>query len=100
MARWQNYGGCSMFDLEQRIHEWRQTQINALDGRAEGAEELESHLREEVQRLVQSGQTLEHAWQAALRGLGNPQELAAEFARVGSSHPVAWLPARLLLFAQ
>jgi hypothetical protein len=44
-----------MFDLEERIRHWRQAQAHALGGRVEVLDELESHLREEMQRLVTAG---------------------------------------------
>jgi hypothetical protein len=65
-----------MFDLEQHIREWRQAQTAALGGRTEAIDELESHLREEMNRLVQSGQAMEQAWDTALTRLGAPGQLA------------------------
>jgi hypothetical protein len=59
-------------------------------------DELEGHLREEVQRLLQLGQPAEQAFTAALARLGSPEQLAAEFGKVPPS-PVAWLPGRLAL---
>jgi len=86
-----------MFDLEQHIREWRQAQAAALGGGGEVIDELESHLREEVSRLQQSGQALEQAWATALARLGAPGQLATEFAKVPEVRPLGWLPARVVL---
>jgi Cytochrome C assembly protein len=82
-----------VFDLERRIQQWRQTAAETLGDRPEVMDELEGHLREEMQRLVQSGQAPELAWEAALQRLGEPGRLAEEFAKVP---PGPWLPARLV----
>ena len=84
-----------MFDLEERIRHWRQAQAHALGGRAEVLDELESHLREEVQRLVAAGQTPGSAWETALAHLGDPRQLAAEFGKVSPPGALGWLPARV-----
>ena len=44
--------------------------------------ELESHLRDEMQRLVQTGEPEERALDLALAQLGPPQVLGAEFAKL------------------
>jgi hypothetical protein len=89
-----------VFDLEQRIQQWRYTLAQALTGRPEVIAELESHLREEVHRLLQAGQTPELAWEEALRRLGGPEQLAAEFGKLPPAGSAFWLPARLVLIAQ
>lgn len=85
-----------MFDLERQIEAWRQTLPGSLGARKEAVEELENHLREEVQRLVLAGKSPEQAWVAALGRLGAPEQLAGEFDKL-AQEPVAWLPARLIL---
>jgi hypothetical protein len=86
-----------MFDLEQHIGEWRQAQTAALGGRAEVIDELESHLREEMGRLMQSGQAPEQAWHTALARLGTPRQLATEFGKVSATGALGWIPARVVL---
>ncbi len=86
-----------MFDLEQHIQEWRRTLTRALGDRPEVADELESHLRDDVARRVQSGQTPEQAWDQASARLGSPAQLAAEFGKLPPPGPVSWLPARALV---
>jgi hypothetical protein len=85
-----------MFDLEARIRQWRENLGAALGGRPEVVEELEGHLRDEVDRLVQAGQTPEQAWQTALGRLGSAPQLAAEFGKLPPG-PVSWLPGRLVV---
>jgi Cytochrome C assembly protein len=85
-----------MFDLEQQIQAWRRSLPGTFDKQPEVVEELECHLRDEVQRLVLSGQAPERAWETALQRLGSPQQLAAEFNKLP---PAAWLPARLVMLA-
>jgi hypothetical protein len=87
-----------MFDLEQQIQEWRHRVLAALTGRAEVIDELESHLREEVQHLLQSGQQLPDAWAMAMSRLGTPQQLAGEFRKLPPPAE-AWLPGRAVLVA-
>jgi hypothetical protein len=81
-----------MRDSEQRIAQWRQSQAAAGCG-PDVLDELESHLREEMRRLVLAGEPEERALEAALSRLGSPGAIAAEFAKVA---PLAdWLPIRL-----
>jgi hypothetical protein len=88
-----------MFDLEQNIEQWRRMLTNVLGGQAEVIDELESHLREEMQRLVSAGQNPEQAWEAALTRLGGPQQLAVEFGKLSPPVAACWLPARLVVLA-
>jgi hypothetical protein len=83
-----------MFDLEQQIRDWRRTQAAALGERPELLDELESHLREDMQRLTQAGQRPEEAWVAAVARLGSSGQLAAEFAKLPPAGPFAWMPVR------
>jgi hypothetical protein len=85
-----------MFDLERQIQQWRQSLTEALGNRPEALEELENHLRDEVQRQMQTGQSPEQAWALALQRLGSPQQLASEFHKLPGRHNV-WLPAQLAL---
>jgi Cytochrome C assembly protein len=86
-----------MFDLEERIRHWRQAQAHALGGRVEVLDELESHLREEMQRLVTAGQAPASAWETALARLGDPRQLAAEFGKVSAPGALTWVPARVVV---
>jgi hypothetical protein len=84
-----------MFDLEERIAQWRRTLAETGGCHPEVIEELESHLRESLGQLVQAGHPPEQALQVALARLGSPQSLAAEFAKTAAPPAAPWLPARL-----
>ena len=86
-----------MADLEERIGQWRHELAESLGGSAEWLEELEGHLRDEVQRLVQAGQPMEQAFAAAVARVGGAPALAAEFARVTPTAP--WWPIRMAIVA-
>ena len=87
-----------MFDLEGQIQKWRQTVAEALANKPGVIDELENHLRDDVQQLVRSDQPPGVAWEKALARLGAPGQLAAEFAKV-SPAPAFWLPARIIPIA-
>jgi hypothetical protein len=75
-----------MFNLEQTIAEWRQ-QMNSSGIKArEVLEELESHLREDVEGRVQSGTREQEAFEAAVHQLGQAGALTSEFAKIGETN--------------
>ena len=71
-----------MFDLDQAIAEWRRQ--SAAEGIAarEVLDELESHLRDDVQEQVQSGSEIQGAFAAAVRRIGQAGDLQQEFEKV------------------
>ena len=71
-----------MFDLNESITGWRTRLANDENYAAADLDELESHLREEVDRLRESGLSGEEAFWVASRRLGNAESLSAEFAKV------------------
>jgi hypothetical protein len=79
-----------MSEMETRIDEWRCSLDIALGDADEIIDELESHLRDEIDRLMKTGHTPESALAAAQAKLGQPKDLAAEYAR--SARPAVWLP--------
>ena len=80
-----------MSEFEERVRRWRESFREALGDRPEVIDELEAHLREDVEQLVRSGQSPEQAWETARARLGAPGQLAGEFAKLRAT----WLPARL-----
>jgi len=72
-----------MFDLEQAIAEWRQRMRAAGIQSPVPLEELESHLREEMERLRETGLSDPTAFDAAVREMGEAGLLTVEFARAG-----------------
>jgi len=82
-----------MFNLEQSIANWRRQMLAAGLKSPEPLEELESHLRDEIQRQLKAGIKEPAAFEQAVRELGQPAALKQEFRRAGSNdwhHPVAW----------
>jgi hypothetical protein len=70
-----------MFNLEQAIVEWRQQMLAAGIKTPVPLEELESHLREEIEELMKSGLSDQQAFEATLLQIGQGQELQTEFAK-------------------
>jgi hypothetical protein len=83
-----------MRDLEKQIADWRRTMSKASGSRPELVDELEEHLREEIDRLVRSGISTDKVFEAAVSKFGSPSALAAEFDKLGSGAPV-WMPVKL-----
>jgi putative ABC transport system permease protein len=69
------------FDLERALRRWKKGLFrdeNIEDGYAE---ELESHLRDEIQRLRHDGMEEEAAFNQAVQGFGTVQDIGAEYAK-------------------
>src|SRR6185503_14225352 len=79
-----------MFNLEQSISEWRGQMLSAGVKNPDIVDELESHLREDLARRVQSGESEEQAFEAAVQGVGQASVLKHEFAKLGEKK-WAWL---------
>ena len=87
-----------MFDLEQAIAQWRGQMLAAGIKTAESLDELENHLREEVQKQVKSGQKPKQAFDIAVDQIGRPAVLKTEFAKVDETWPrLIWQKLRTLL---
>jgi hypothetical protein len=67
-----------MFNLEQSILEWRR-QMLAAGIKSPALDELESHLREEIERQIKSGQSPQTAFEMAVKTIGRGAELKKEF---------------------
>src|SRR6267142_5271862 len=72
-----------MFDPEKAITEWRQQMVAAGLQKREALDELESHLREDIQQQIQAGLTTQRAFENAVERIGGPQALKGEFAKIG-----------------
>jgi len=72
-----------MFNLEQSISDWRRRMLAAGVKNPNVLDELESHLREDVERQIQSGSSAEQAFEAAVQRIGQAGSLKREFAKVG-----------------
>jgi len=68
-----------MFNLEQSIADWRQQMLAAGIKTPVPLEELESHLREEIERQLQAGAGAAEAFQIAIQRIGVGTTLKVEF---------------------
>lgn len=71
-----------MFDLERAIAEWRRQMLDAGIKAPVPLEELEVHLREEIQQLTQAGRSETEAFSIAVQSVGQQQLLQKEFEKV------------------
>ncbi|HTQ39099.1 MAG TPA: permease prefix domain 1-containing protein [Pirellulales bacterium] len=79
-----------MPDLEKQIAQWKASLKTVLGDSDEIVDELESHLREEIDRLIRAGDAAETAFLTAQAKLGQPADIAAEYARAAA--PAFWFP--------
>jgi uncharacterized membrane protein len=68
-----------MFNLEQSIENWRQQMLAAGIKTPVPLEELEGHLREEIERLIRANANPQQAFEIALKQMGRPELLQNEF---------------------
>jgi len=95
-----------MFNLDQAISEWRQQMLAAGITTPVPLEELELHLREEIERHAKSGLSEAEAFQAAVEKIGQAHLLQKEFKKVEKNHKIiraillviGWLAASCTLF--
>ncbi|MGD9346904.1 MAG: ABC transporter permease, partial [Candidatus Aminicenantes bacterium] len=70
-----------MFDLEKEIQKWRNS-LNANEALEDGAkEELECHLRDKIEHLIELGKSEEAAFKEALEKIGSSEILGTEYYR-------------------
>jgi hypothetical protein len=86
-----------MFDIDTQIQEWRRTVSAHFGDRGDVVDELEAHLRDDLDRRIRSGVAPEQAWADACAQLGDARQLAGEFAKVSGRR--AWLPAWIAALA-
>jgi hypothetical protein len=70
-----------MFDLERAIAQWRRQMLAAGIKTPVPLDELESHLREDVEGQMHSGSSIEQAFETAARRIGQANLLKAEFVK-------------------
>lgn len=73
-----------MFDLESHIRVWKTHVYTARSIGPEDVVELESHLRDSVDGLMQQGLSAEESFLIAVRRLGDIDLIQAEFAKVST----------------
>jgi Clp amino terminal domain, pathogenicity island component len=71
-----------MFSLEKAIADWRQQMVAAGLQKGGALDELESHLREDIEQQIQAGLTTQEAFESAVGRIGGAEALKAEFAKV------------------
>ncbi len=77
-----------MFDLNEHIAKWRHRQGQSETLATRDLDELEGHLREEIEQLVASKLSQEEAFLVARHRLGDTTSLTEEFAKINRS--VLW----------
>ena len=68
-----------MFDLERSIADWRRQMLAAGIKTPVPLEELENHLREEIERQMRSGVDAQPAFEIAVQQMGRAHALKREF---------------------
>ncbi len=71
-----------MFDLERAIFEWRKRLASDSINSSDVLDELESHLREDVQQQMRSGLSPQQAFSAAVQRFGPRETLKTEFKKI------------------
>ena len=68
-----------MFDLDQAIADWRQQMLAAGIKTPVPLDELESHLRDDVEQQMKSGTNPQQAFENSVQRIGHADELKGEF---------------------
>lgn len=79
-----------MFNLEHSMGEWRRQMQGAGVRNPAVLDELESHLREDIQKQMRSGLGAEKAFENAVQSIGQPAALRNEFAKSASMAGRRW----------
>ena len=88
-----------MFDLETAIAEWRRQMLATGIKRPAPIEELESHLREEIEQRINSGFSTQRAFELSVQHLGHAEMLQVEFKKSrGGRESYEWWVAHLIIF--
>lgn len=88
-----------MFNLEQAIAEWRKQMFAAGIKTPVPLEELENHLREEIEKSLLSGMSEQNAFEIAARRIGQPKILDIEFKKSERTFIKRTLPILIGIFA-
>jgi hypothetical protein len=76
-----------MFELKIAIANWRRKMTAAGIKSRDVLDELESHLREDVDQQMRSGVTAERAFREAVRRVGAGDQLKQEFGKISVTQP-------------
>ena len=88
-----------MFNLDQAIFEWRRKMISAGIKSSDVLDELEGHLREDIEWQMRQGTAEERAFREAVQRVGAAENLNREFAKVRPRARVSHNTVRALCLA-
>jgi hypothetical protein len=88
-----------MRDLEKKISDWRHSMAQTSKHRPEALDELETHLRDEIQRLMRAGTAADEAFGLAASRLGPADAVCAEFQKLEEMRRAKWRPATFAQWA-
>jgi hypothetical protein len=91
-------GDTMQFDLNAAVLRWRERLDRSPQFRDENLAELESHLRDAVERLQAAELSQEEAFMIAARRIGSVQQLASEFEKVNRNPMNKIIHGLVLLF--
>lgn len=77
-----------MFDLNRQINTWRDNLAQSETFRGSDIDELESHLREQIEQLTASELSEQEAFLVATHRLGDTASLKSEFGKTNGSYIV------------
>jgi hypothetical protein len=73
-----------MFELERTIQDWRNGLLQSQNVLESDVDELESHVRDEVESLMLAGLSAEEAFMVSTHRIGDNNAVAQEFAKVNT----------------
>jgi hypothetical protein len=95
-------GGKTMFELDSAITNWRNSLLVNQNITDNNVDELESHLRDEVDSLMLSGLSNEEAFMISTHRIGDQQTIDQEFAKVNTTEiwrqRVFWMLSGVFVF--
>lgn len=74
-----------MFNVDQSIAEWRRNMVAGGIDSPQVLDELESHLRDDMEEQERAGATAQRAFESAVERLGQAAVLESEFEKVGAT---------------
>jgi hypothetical protein len=77
--------GRTMFDLEKKINDWKNNLLGTGSMLESDVQELESHLRDQITDLLQSGLSEKEAFWVAQNRMGNTDGIRTEFKKVNGN---------------
>jgi hypothetical protein len=95
--------GKTMFDLNEQISQWRTSLSQSQACRRSDIDELENHLREEIENLMALQLSEQEAFWVAAHRLGDTNALAGEFAKTNKGtvlgNRLCWMAVGILFYS-